>query len=238
MPSSYKRYSADFYSNMRSVSASSYAFLANWIFNYCSPKSAIDWGAGSGELLMDLHTNHQVQVKALEGDWVREIPTNLPKLHYEFRDLRFPLKLEEKFDIAICLEVAEHLEDEFAQTLIDGICSSSDLVFFSAAVPYQGGTNHVNEKWPIYWAKRFHKAGFVLSYDPREELWDNPEIADYYKQNLLIFERSKSNRDMIIPRSLIHPSLWERKCRTHKLKTKYILARIIFKIIRSGRRGH
>jgi hypothetical protein len=235
MPKPNVKYSHDFYSDMKKASADSYSFLATWIFNYCSPKSAIDWGAGTGELLMALQISHNVRVRALEGHWIKELPTSLPKIYYEFRDLRFPFKLEEKFDVAICLEVAEHLEDEYAQTLIDGICNSSDLIFFSAAIPYQGGTSHVNEQWPIYWAEKFHQAGFVLAHDPREELWDNPEVAAYYKQNLLIFERSEGNLKLVVPRPLIHPSLWERKCITHSLKKKYVLARLIFKIMRWGR---
>jgi len=35
-----------------------------------------------------------------------------------------------------------------------------DNVLFSAAIPNQGGTGHINEQWQEYWAEKFYANGF------------------------------------------------------------------------------
>ena len=59
------------------------------------------------------------------------------------------------FDLVMCMEVAEHLPHARAPSLVAELTSLSDAVLFSAAVPFQYGTNHVNEQWPEYWSILF-----------------------------------------------------------------------------------
>ncbi|WP_218117791.1 hypothetical protein, partial [Helicobacter sp. CLO-3] len=92
----------------------------------------------------------------------------------------------------------------------------SDIVLFSAAIPYQGGTHHVNEQPPAYWADIFEKEGFVCFDILREKLWENKDICPWYIQNILLFV-SKDKQDMLTkqgftpkkPPYIIHPGMWE-----------------------------
>jgi hypothetical protein len=53
-----------------------------------------------------------------------------------------PEHLVGRFDLAVCLEVAEHLPPERAESFIRELCDLAPVVLFSAAIPGQGGTGH------------------------------------------------------------------------------------------------
>ncbi len=90
------------------------------------------------------------------------------------------------FDLAICLEVAEHLPESAAERLVAGLCGAQ-WVLFSAAIPGQGGVNHINERWGSWWAELFAQHGYVGSCDLRWLHWDARNVQDYYRQNLTLF---------------------------------------------------
>jgi hypothetical protein len=80
------------------------------------------------------------------------------------RDLEKRVSSPTKSDLAICLEVAEHLSADRGQSLIEDLCALAHVVLFSAAVPRQGGTKHINERWQSYWAAQFRERGYT-AYD-------------------------------------------------------------------------
>ncbi|HEV8378171.1 MAG TPA: hypothetical protein VGP99_04925, partial [Tepidisphaeraceae bacterium] len=63
------------------------------------------------------------------------------------------------------------------------------VVLFSAAIPFQGGVNHVNEQWPSHWTKLFLGRGYAMIDCIRRRIWENEQVADYYAQNMLLFCR-------------------------------------------------
>ena len=95
----------------------------------------------------------------------------------------------ERFDLAMCLEVAEHLSADRADSFVAELCSLSNLVLFSAAIPGQGGINHVNEQWPDYWAALFQEHGCACFDVMRPRLWYRYECDWWYIQNTLVFAR-------------------------------------------------
>jgi hypothetical protein len=90
------------------------------------------------------------------------------------------VELDRKYDLAICLEVAEHLPVSSAGTLVDSITRASDLILFSAAIPLQTGTHHINEQWQDYWAALFDQRGFVASDIVRPAIWGRPDVRWWY----------------------------------------------------------
>jgi hypothetical protein len=50
-----------------------------------------------------------------------------------------------RFDLAISLEVAEHLPEGSAGALVSTLIEAAPVVVFSAAIKGQSGTNHINE---------------------------------------------------------------------------------------------
>lgn len=131
--------------------------LAEWLIKKINPLSVIDIGGGSGFYLPPFRDT---------GAWTlcvdaMECPKK-PRINvlYDRRDLREPYYPLFEFDIALCLEVAEHLQPEYADTLIDTLCRCSETVVFSAATPGQGGTNHHNERAAEYWLQKFRDRGY------------------------------------------------------------------------------
>src|SRR5262249_14104781 len=86
-------------------------------------------------------------------------------------DISKPLDCERRFDLAICLEVAEHLPSDCAADLVTNLCNAADVVLFSAATPGQGGTRHINEQRPSYWSHLFSRNGYRCLDAIRPIIW-------------------------------------------------------------------
>jgi hypothetical protein len=89
-------------------------------------------------------------------------------------------------------------------------------VLFSAAIPLQGGYNHVNEQWPDYWVERFAALDYVAFDFVRPVVWNDREIPYWYRQNVLFFSKRERQSDVkhepTIPLRLVHPELYLAKC--------------------------
>jgi len=112
-----------------------------------NPKSVIDIGCASGEFLYVFKKMGIDDILGVDGNWVKNenlvIPTNLFIPH----NLEEPLKIKRKFGLAICLETAEHIHEKYAKNLVKSLVGCSPVVLFSAGIPFQYGTGHINEKW-------------------------------------------------------------------------------------------
>ena len=124
------------------------------------------------------------------------------------------------FDLALCVEVAEHLPLEGAEYFVSELCKLSDLVVFSAAIPGQGGTDHVNEQWPEFWCRKFEIFNFACFDLLRSRLWNRDECDWWYLQNLLVFARVNSTQFYKLasqgtvtasPMALVHPRCLHQK---------------------------
>lgn len=120
-------------------------------------------------------------------------------------DLTGPIPDRGGHDLAICLEVAEHLPETAAAHLVAELVRLAPTVLFSAAMPRQGGTGHVNCQPPAYWADLFAQHGYGCDDELRFKVWDNPAVEPWYKSNLLVFD---STIPHTTPRHVIHPDLW------------------------------
>lgn len=102
-------------------------------------------------------------------------------------------------DLAICLEVAEHISPARAESLIESLCKLSDRVLFGAAIPNQGGEGHVNEQWQSWWAEKFYRNGFgaEVCYPVK----DNPDVEAWYRQNMILYKRGAWGKvhDFVLP---------------------------------------
>lgn len=105
-----------------------------------------------------------------------------------------------RYDLCICLEVAEHISEERADVLIKMLCSLSDKVLFSAAIPDQGGTGHCNEQWQTWWEAKFKDNGFGASLK-QPDILENPNIELWYKQNIVLYEKGGKGEvvDYVLP---------------------------------------
>lgn len=132
--------------------------LGEWIWTTLRPSRVIDIGCGPGWYLLPFK-RHGCEILGVDACEVggRLIPGSFERI-----DLRFPYAPPKRFDLALCIEVAEHLEAEWADVLLDTLVGCADLILFSAAVPGQPGQYHVNLQVPEYWLSRFAERGYEL----------------------------------------------------------------------------
>ena len=108
--------------------------------------SVVDVGCGNGGWLNEWKRERK-SVLGIDGNDLPEKDRKILDCEYVKHDLNQPLPMiEQKYDLCMCLEVAEHLLPERATTFINDLCSYSDIILFSAAIPGQTGVNHINEQ--------------------------------------------------------------------------------------------
>jgi cyclopropane fatty-acyl-phospholipid synthase-like methyltransferase len=157
--------------------------------------SVLDIGCGIGQWLYVFKENGVETVLGIDGEHVPPEKIMVDKKsEFKIFDLKNikNLTLEKPFDIALSLEVAEHLPKENAVDFVDFLTRSSDTVIFSAAVIGQTGENHVNEQNPDYWKELFKKNGYVMLDAFREKFWNNKNVNWWYRQNMYLFVKEKN----------------------------------------------
>jgi hypothetical protein len=163
--------------------------------------SIIDFGCGVAPWLAAAKELGIKSVCGTDGDYVPLDRLLIPEEYFFPNDLSAPENIKLpllRFDLAMSLEVAEHLPATSANPFVKKLCSSADIVLFSAAIPYQGGHGHVNENWPEYWAEIFAEFDFVPFDIIRPAIWHNDKVCWWYKQNILLFIK-KSKAEAILP---------------------------------------
>ncbi len=155
----------------------------------CRPKSVVDAGCGAAAWLSVFRKQGIEDVLGLDGDYVPASALAIPPERFRAIDLKQPFTDDRRFDLAMSLEVAEHLPAHCAQGFVKSLCRLAPIVLFSAAIPGQGGTDHVNEQWPWYWRHFFAAEGFRM-FDPlRPIIFHDRRVEWWYRQNLFLYIR-------------------------------------------------
>lgn len=154
--------------------------------NYFKPSCVLDVGCGLG-LWLSVFKEKGCEVFGIDSNYVIKEDLVIDKEDFKSFNLNEAYYLNKKFDLAISLEVAEHILPQNAEIFIDSLCAHGDLVLFSAAVPGQEGTLHYNEQNNGYWVEKFEKNGYQCVDFLRHMIWNNSKISWWYRQNILIF---------------------------------------------------
>ena len=170
--------------------------IAELIVSMFHPASVVDVGCGPGTLLSYLRSAGVVDLCGIDGPPVSAIFKD-DAGEFVAADLTCPLDLSRRFEIATCLEVAEHLPPTAAETLVETLAGLAPVVVFSAATPGQGGEGHINEQWPIYWQQIFRRSGLVCLDVLRGQLASKPEVLSYYRTNTFVY-MAESEADRFI----------------------------------------
>lgn len=180
-------YEANFYEAQIDGSSRSAAIIAPHVMSlFPHIDSVTDVGCGAGTWLAEFKKLGVTSISGLDGGNAPEELLLIDQAEYHKVDFTkdFPEQLQA--DLAITLEVAEHLDEVHASSFVSNVCKISDLILFSAAVPGQGGTNHVNEKWPSYWLEMFSKKNYRFFDVLRGEFWNESRIDWWYRQNIFL----------------------------------------------------
>ncbi len=180
-------YSPRYFNSIQQGSRRSADVIAPLVAKLTQSKSVVDVGCGTGAWAAAFKRLGVAAVLGIDGDYCDRQSLEISPHEFFAADVSQPLALTRIFDLAVCLEVGEHLDARFADQLVANLVSLAPIVLFSAAVPEQGGEHHVNEQWPAYWIDRFASHGYDMLDPFRAALWKNTNIAWWYAQNLLMF---------------------------------------------------
>jgi SAM-dependent methyltransferase len=181
-------YDKRFFESIEGGSVRSAGALVPYVLELVAARSVVDVGCGNGTWAAEFIKAGVPEVLGLDGTWVHPEQLLIPREQFRAHDLaNVPVRLDRTFDLAICLEVGEHLPDAQSDRLVDDLCRLAPVVLFSAAVPGQGGTSHINEQWPGYWIERFRRAGRRAIDCVRPVFWNDGRVQWWYRQNAIVY---------------------------------------------------
>lgn len=172
-------------------SLSSARVVAPLVVDLVRPASVLDVGCGLGTWLAAFADAGVTDVLGLDGDYVPRAELQIPADRFRPADLATVPDPGRRFDLAVCLEVAEHLPGAVSERLVAMLTAAAPVVLFSAALPGQGGTGHINEQWPPYWRALFAARGFVRLDPIRPRVWRDSRVEWWYRQNVYLYVREE-----------------------------------------------
>ncbi|HAU99220.1 MAG: hypothetical protein UX04_C0001G0085 [Microgenomates group bacterium GW2011_GWF2_45_18] len=188
-------YDVKFYDEQRAGSLKSAKEIIPFLEKLLHPKSVIDVGCGIGAWL-SVWERLGKRVQGIEGKWIDAVKTEIKKDKIKVYDLNLVNRIEysDRADLVQCLEVAEHLHPSQSKNLVKFLTSLSNVVFFSAAIPFQGGVDHINERNQSYWEQLFADSNFEKIDCIRSVFWDNTRVEWWYAQNAFLYVNKKDAR--------------------------------------------
>lgn len=242
-------YGDSFYEGQMADSYKSATIYAQHLTGLFQPGSVADIGCGRGTWLKAFREAGANRLVGFDGNW--NSSGNLVDDTIEFiaADLNQAIGSPdgEKFDLAMSLEVAEHLEPASAPIFIESLTGLADVVMFGAAFTGQGGENHINERPHSYWAGLFRERRFVPYDFFRPHLWGDQRVCFWYRQNTFLYvKESCPLRDILHTRGYsplvetafmdcVHPDLYNGYFRRFGKPTFKQGLRMIFRSLRSRR---
>ena len=198
-------YDQAFFEQQSGGSLQSARIILGEVLPLLQPRRVLDIGCGVGTWLRAALDLGVPKVLGIDGEYVDQSSLKIDAPQFIPADLAvtaIPAALGSnggRFDLVICMEVAEHLPHQRSRSLIEEMTVLSDVVLFSAAVPFQFGEHHVNEQWPEFWALLFRERGFVCFDCLRDRVWSNPAVEWWYAQNTFVFAREGSDAAARLP---------------------------------------
>ena len=212
-------YTESFFDDLKAGSKQSATQIVPLILELLKPSSVVDIGCGSGEWLSAFNRYGVEDILGVDGNYVDRNSLAISSDKFLALDLTQPFTINRKFDLVVSLEVAEHLPIESAEIFIDSLTKLGSVILFSAAIPFQGGTHHVNEQWQAYWIELFGNKNYEVIDYVRPQVWQNQNVEYWYAQNTFVFVRQdyleqhknlknnweKSDKNRY---SLVHPRMY------------------------------
>ena len=159
--------------------------IAKWIKDNLNPKSVLDVGCGPGmyvESMRDIGLNAtgmDIDDRVIGKDYLKQ---------------KSLLDIDtEKSEVVICFEVAEHIEPELEDKVVEKVCSATEkTLIWTAAAVGQGGIGHINCKDKEEWCSKIESHGLIRNKDKEQQLIEYVQSdlhMGWFTQNVLYFER-------------------------------------------------
>ena len=185
-------------------------------------RSVVDVGCGRGAWLSVFREHGVEQIAGLDGDHVNRERLLIDPALFDAVDLSQAFDAGGPYDLAVCLEVVEHLPAAAGPAIVAELTRAAPVVLFSAALPGQGGTDHVNERWPRYWEQLFDRHDYVRVDCIRRSICYDTRVKWWYRQNVTIYAshdavarhaplRAALSADPAAPLEWVHVKVFERQ---------------------------
>lgn len=205
-------YGKSYFTSRRNLSLTSAEKTLHHLKKFYDFSSVVDFGCGTGTWLK---VCQEIGCKDILGldDYAEKTLLEIPREQFFRKNIGETVELQKKYDLAISLEAAEHIGVDSSENIVRNLVHASDVILFSAALPGQGGTHHVNEQPPIFWATKFNKHNFVQYDFLRSLIWEEDEVAWWYKQNIFLYINKNSQKKVDFPtlannfsfKHIVHP---------------------------------
>ena len=166
--------------------------IASFLLGYLKIKNITDVGCGRGTWLLAFKKQGLLDLHGIDGNWNSQEKMVDSKIIFFEENLADNIKYNFKRDLCISLEVAEHIPYKNSLDFIRTLTNISDLVLFSAAYEFQGGTGHINEQKHSYWANIFEHYGYKAFDIIHPSFWHDSDIDFWYKQNIFLYVKADS----------------------------------------------
>ena len=165
--------------------------LVELIMRFFTPQSVVDVGCGNAEFLAEFKKEN-ILIKGYEGSRHALENSLVDRKFIEQFDLRNKIISQRRYDLALCLEVAEHIDKKFSRILVDSLTVLADTIIFTAAPPGQGGHFHINEQPKEFWIEKFQAKGFTYEVQISQKIRDEARknnILSWYSDNFMVFRK-------------------------------------------------
>ena len=186
-------YGDDFYRSQLHDSERSAKQYLSYLSEVFCPQTVLDVGCGRGAWLKVWLELGATETHGYDGPWNRAEHMIDSRIKFRSIDLDGSFSIPQKVDLAMSLEVAEHLKPEVSEAFVHSLTGCSDAVLFGAAYTGQGGTNHINERPHSYWGHRFGDLNFAAYDIFRPRFWGDESVCYWYRQNTFLYLRRNSN---------------------------------------------
>lgn len=181
-------YGQDFYnSQILGSLQSAQVYLYHLFSIWGVPESVADLGCGRGSWLATCRDLGVRRTVGFDGDWNSQEDMLDRDIEFHPVNLEVELPLTDTFDLAISLEVAEHLQPESSDTFVESLTRLSGAVLFGAAFIGQPGANHINNRLHSFWANKFFERGYVVFDLFRPAFWNDDRVEPCYRQNTFLY---------------------------------------------------
>lgn len=214
-------YTQEFFDCMDKLGLSSARAVVPLLLQWHPTQRVVDVGCGRGAWLFAFQEAGVSHIQGIDGPWVDTNQLLIPKECFQasrLDQIRPDSLPKSQFDLALCLEVGEHLPASQSAGLVQNLTSMAPVVLFSSAIPGQEGTDHINEQWPDFWEALFKKHNYTRLDPLRHRIWRDERVAWYYQQNLFVYVSEKTLSDspqwqeelrltQSSPLTLLHPKI-------------------------------
>jgi SAM-dependent methyltransferase len=180
-------YTSSFFDRIEDGAMRSARVVVPLVMALVKATSVVDVGCGRGAWLSVFRGAGVTRIAGIDGQYVETSQLLIPRDCFKPADLGRAFEIQGSYDLAVCLEVGEHLPREMGPALIEALTAAAPVVLFSAALPGQGGDYHINEQWPSYWRELFAHRGFTFLDPLRPQMLADRRVEWWYRQNVVLY---------------------------------------------------